>query len=195
MWKRMKRYAGGGLVNTMYLLGAARANNELKDNGKEDMIEMTEQNIIVNHAYTLLEAKEVGLTGQAEKVSPCTKTKGEWLAGHGDEVGRIARVDLPLAAVTTAEHSRALLCMTEWGRSSCVARHERACTHAQARTLYPVCAQLNRPPHTPGPPLCLHCQPLRGLSAKPLPTHHGTPSPLLPLTPVRHPAPLPSPSR
>lgn len=77
----MKRYAGGGLVNTMYLLGAARANNELKDNGKEDMIEMTEQNIIVNHAYTLLEAKEVGLTGQAEKVSPCTKRRGSGWRG------------------------------------------------------------------------------------------------------------------
>lgn len=72
----MKRYASGGLVNTMYLLGAALAKNDIVDKGKEEEVQMTDQNILVNHAYTLLEAKEIGQTGHGEKVRLCTRRRG-----------------------------------------------------------------------------------------------------------------------
>ena len=70
-------------MNTMYLLGAALAKTDIVDRGREDEVQMTDQNILVNHAYTLLEAREVGQTGHGEKVRCCRLGAGEPHNEHG----------------------------------------------------------------------------------------------------------------
>lgn len=66
-WKRMKRFAAGNAANCFYLLGSALANGDIRDDGKQSEVQMTDHNILVNHAYTVLQAVEVGMTDHGEK--------------------------------------------------------------------------------------------------------------------------------
>ena len=58
MWKRLLRYAG----KSNYLMGAALSKPDVEDKGaagEHDDILVTDMGILVNHAYTLLDVREV----------------------------------------------------------------------------------------------------------------------------------------
>lgn len=65
MWRRLLRYASRADVDSksgMYLLGAALSKAEVPDKGAgaESEVQVTDSGILVNHAYSILDVREVG---------------------------------------------------------------------------------------------------------------------------------------
>ena len=85
MWKRLLRYAG----KSNYLMGAALSKSDVEDKGaagEHDDILVTDMGILVNHAYTLLDVREVTSRRISRRSAP-----GEYLGECCTYLGRSAR--------------------------------------------------------------------------------------------------------
>ena len=82
MWKRLLRYAG----KSNYLMGAALSKSDVEDKGaagEHDDILVTDMGILVNHAYTLLDVREVISRRISRRSAP-----GEYLGVHARRISR-----------------------------------------------------------------------------------------------------------
>lgn len=90
LWRRLKRYAKRSSASSgegHYLLGAALSMSEVVDQGKGD-VHQTDQGVLVNHAYTLLDVSEVGGVDKTRLLKLRNPWgSGEWKGAWSDESG------------------------------------------------------------------------------------------------------------